>query len=179
MLLAEIIHATGNGQGPKAALLRPSPGISDALQLLEYLGTFNNQAAIQRRDQIQRIYSHISSVHSQSPPKESPSPCRDHTHQHGELQAQSSAWDPPLTPPPVNRSAIASGSIPTGPDATGFPTLETMSEGYTAASLPIEFPDDPYAMYSLYYDRDLNLTGGDLPDFEQLQRHFFGSDPVT
>jgi hypothetical protein len=49
-------------------------------------------------------------------------------------------------------------------------------DGYASASLPMPFPSDVQTMYSLYQGDDFVLTGADVADFEELQRHLLGSD---
>lgn len=164
MLLAAIIESTNN-EGQQIPLLRPSPGISDAIQLLDYLGSFNNNAAIQRRDQIQKLYDRIPSLMSQSHSSEGPV-TNDESLQPG-LSAQGLSG--PIYP--------GGNSIDESQAAQSFDFMDNASmEGCTVGSLPIEFPDDPQAMYSLYHPEDFTLTGGDIADFEELQRHLFGND---
>ncbi|CAI7632205.1 unnamed protein product [Penicillium manginii] len=164
MLLAAIIESTNN-EHQQIPLSRPSPGISEAIQLLDYLGSFNNQAAIQRRDQIQKLYDRIPSLMSQSRSSEGP------TSNDGSLQMRLSAQT-------LSGPIYSVGNNTDESQVTQ--TFDFMGnagmEGCTVGSLPIEFPDDPQAMYSLYHPEDFTLTGGDIADFEELQRHLFGND---
>lgn len=163
MLLAAIIESTNNNKGHTIVSLRPNPGISEAIQLLDYLGTFNNQAAIQRRDQIQKLYERIPSLTSQSRSSEGVAG-NDVV-----LQGISRGQDisaPVYSVGNSDESQLAHTSEIMGGGG--------MVDGCTVGSLPIEFPDDPQAMYSLYHDEDFILTGGDMADFEELQRHLFG-----
>jgi proline utilization trans-activator len=164
MLLAAIIESANN-EDQQIPLLRPGPGISEAIQLLDYLGSFNNQAAIQRRDQIQKLYDRIPSLMSQSRSSEGP------TSNDGSLQMRLSAQT-------LSGPIYSVGNNTDESQVTQ--TFDFMGnagmEGCTVGSLPIEFPDDPQAMYSLYHPEDFTLTGGDIADFEELQRHLFGND---
>lgn len=63
----------------------------------------------------------------------------------------------------------------------GFSQYDDVMESYTSGTvegdfvpvtLPVEFSDDPHAMYSLFHDQGFSLTGENQADFEELQRHF-------
>jgi hypothetical protein len=57
-------------------------------------------------------------------------------------------------------------------DAMGSYTSGTVEGDFVPVTLPVEFSDDPHAMYSLFHDEGLSLTGENQADFEELQRHF-------
>lgn len=158
MLLAAIIESTNNTRGQHLSFLKPTPGILESLRLLDFLAGYQNQAAKARRDQIQRLYDHIPALveylhvgtgnggNGQSP-----------------FGPSSSQAVPTPRHPPSHMSTWDSES---GRD---------MMDGYMA-SLPMPFPSDAQTMYSLYQGDDFVLTGADVADFEELQRHLLGSD---
>jgi hypothetical protein len=164
MLLATIIEATNNTRGQHLSFLKPTPGISESLELLNFLAGYNNQAARSRRDQIQRLYDHIPALvetlheaigtgngNAQSPFGSSTSQVMPTPHStRGQPPTYSNMWD-----------VGSSGDV---------------MDGYASASLPMPFPSDAQTMYSLYQGDDFVLTGADVADFEELQRHLLGSD---
>lgn len=167
MLLAAIIASANNHRGQHLAFLKPSPGVSESLELLDFLAGYHNQAAKTRRDQIQRLYDHIPALvetlhtnteetSTQSPLNSSRSQAVLTPHSHG-----------------MNDSNQASQSHMNHWD---FESGVDGMDGFTSASLPMPFPSDPQTMYSLYQGDDFILTGADVADFEELQRQLLGSD---
>ncbi|OKP05934.1 hypothetical protein PENSUB_6654 [Penicillium subrubescens] len=164
MLLAAIIESTNNTQGQYLTFLKPTPGISESLELLNFLAGYNNQAARSRHDQIERLYDHI--------------PALVESFHEGIGTSNGNAQSP--------LGSSASQVIPT-PHSTGdhppsyisawnFESGGDMVDGYASAYLPMPFPSDAQTMYSLYQGDDFVLTGADVADFEELQRHLLGSD---
>lgn len=166
MLLAMILDNFNGRQSHKLAYLRPTPGVLDAIKLLDYLGSFKNQAAIDRRDQIQRIYNSILQRAGRFGSSEVLA-ANDQSIQESPLQNQST----PLYYFGNNPDESQLGQT------AGF-TGDIGMEGCTVGSMPIAFPDDPQAMFSLYHGGPypLDLTGGDSADFELLERHIFCDD---
>ncbi|KAF3402065.1 hypothetical protein F1880_009884 [Penicillium rolfsii] len=164
MLLATIIEATNNTSGQHLSFLKPSPGIAESLELLSFLAGYNNQAASSRRDQIQRLYDHIPALVE----------TLNTDIGTGNVNAQS------------RFSVSADQVIPTA-NSTGAHSPSYIStwnleggggmmDGYGSASLQMPFPSDAQTMYSLYQGDDFVLTGADVADFEELQRHLLGPD---
>lgn len=58
----------------------------------------------------------------------------------------------------------------------GSYTSGTVEGDFVPITLPVEFSDDPHAMYSLFHDQGLSLTGENQADFEELQRHFLWNE---
>lgn len=168
MLLAAMIESTNNTRGQHLAFLKPSPGISECLQLLDFLAGYHNQAAKARRDQIQRLYDHIpalvETLHAEVG--------------HGDANGQSplalSGQAMPTPHSTGDNDPIQ--SLPAYTSTWDFASGGDMGDGYTSASLPMPFPSDAHMMYSLYQGNDFVLTGADVADFEELQRHLLGSD---
>ncbi|KAJ5152630.1 uncharacterized protein N7482_009108 [Penicillium canariense] len=171
MLLAAIIESTNNTEGRQLAFLKPSPGISESLKLLDFLAGYHNQAAKARRDQIQRLYEHIPALLESlragrtSGDRNIPSPL-------GSCNGQSAP-----TPRSTGGSEL-NQSQPPHSNLWDFDSGGNLLDGYASGSLPMQFPTDPHTMYSLYPGDDFVLTGGDLADFEELQRHLLGPDSV-
>jgi proline utilization trans-activator len=164
MLLAAIIESTNNNRGQHLAFLKPTPGISEALELLNFLAGYNNQAARARRDQIQRLHDHIPAL-------------VETLHAgvgtgNGNAQSPFGSSTSPLITTPHSTGAHPLSYINTSNFESGGDILE----GYTSASLPMPFPSDAQTMYSLYQGDDFVLTGADVADFEELQRHLLGCD---
>ncbi|KAK5807633.1 hypothetical protein VI817_001891 [Penicillium citrinum] len=164
MLLAAIIEAASPEHSASMVPFKSSPSILEAITLLDYLGTFNNEAAIQRRDQIQKLYDRIPSLVRQPHPSEV-SITSEGNHRHNALAEGIHA---PVYP---DESHQGIGRVPQSPNITD----NTGIEGWTVNSLPLQLPDDPQRMYTLYHNDDFTLTGGDVADFEELERHLFGN----
>lgn len=164
MLLTAIIEATNNTRGQHLSFLNPTPGISESLELLNFLAGYNNQAARSRRDQIQRLYDHIPALVESS--------------QEGIETGNGNAQTPfgpsasQVIPTPHSTGAHPPSYI----NAWNFESGGDVVDGYASASLPMPFPSDAQTMYSLYQGDDFVLTGADVADFEELQRHLLGSD---
>lgn len=51
-------------------------------------------------------------------------------------------------------------------------TSGTVEGEFVPVTLPVEFSDDPHAIYSFFHDEGFDLTGENQADFEEVQRHF-------
>lgn len=164
MLLAAMIESTNTTRGPQFEFLKPSPGISESLELLDFLAGYHNQAARARRDQIQRLYEHI--------------PALVETLHAGTGTGNGNAQSPfgSSTSQPVPTPHSTGGHPPSYTNTWDFESGGVTVDGYTAVSLPMPFPSDAQTMYSLYQGDDFVLTGADVADLEELQRHLLGSD---
>jgi proline utilization trans-activator len=167
MLLAAIIESTNNTRGHHLSFLKPSPGILESLQLLDFLAGYHNEAAKARRDQIQRLYDHIPAL-VESLQIETGSGGN------GQLPFDSSGSQAAQTPHPT-RANTSSRHPSSHMHAWDPESGRDMMDSYTA-SLQMPFPSDAQTMYSLYQGDDFVLTGADMADFEELQRHLLGSD---
>lgn len=167
MLLAAIVASTNNTRGHHLSFLKPTPGILESLQLLDFLAGYHNEAAKARRDQIQRLYDHIPALVES-------------------LQIETGSDGNGQSPFGSSSSQAVQTPLPTGANTSNrHPPLHVqtwdpesgrdMMDSYTA-SLPMPFPSDAQTMYSLYQGDDFVLTGADVADFEELQRHLLGSD---
>lgn len=157
MLLAAIIDAAGVSNGSNPASLKPSPGIHEAMQLLEWLSGLHNRAATVRVQQMLGLYRRIPSLmEAVNLPEDTNDPDRVHSLSRVEGTV-ARAYSPENYDPNIRMSGAS---------------MEELDQ----SSLPIEFPTNPHDMYSLYHDEDFVLTGADMADFEVLQRHLFGDD---
>lgn len=167
MLLAAIIKSTNNSRGQHLAFLKPSPGISESLELLDFLAGYRNQAARARRDQIQRLYEHIpalvETLHTSTEEMNTQSPL-------------SSSRSQAVPIPHATGDNISNQQPSSYANPWDFENSGGMVDGYASASLQMPFPSDAQTMYSLYQGDDFILTGADVADFEELQRHLLGSD---
>lgn len=167
MLLAAIIKSTNNSRGQHLTFLTPSPGISESLDLLDFLAGYHNQAARARRDQIQRLYDHIpaliESLHASTEEMNTQSPLSSSRNQ--------------AVPTPRSTGDNLSSQQPSSyENPWDFESSGGVVDRYASASLQMPFPSDAQTMYSLYQGDDFILTGADVADFEELQRHLLGSD---
>ena len=166
MLLAAIIESASPAQCGILIPFKSSPCVLEAIELLDYLGTFNNEAAIQRRDQIQKLYARIPSLFKEPHASELST-----TGEEGQLQN-----------PPTDGVHVPVYSGENNQDEGQVSQFQTSIipgnagiEGWTVNSLPMQLPDDPQRMYTLYHNDEFTLTGGDVADFEELERHLFGN----
>lgn len=51
-------------------------------------------------------------------------------------------------------------------------TSGTVEGDFVPVTLPVEFSDDPHAIYSFFHGEGFELTGENQADFEEVQRHF-------
>ena len=51
-------------------------------------------------------------------------------------------------------------------------TSGTVEGEFVPVTLPVEFSDDPHAIYSFFHDEGFDLTEENQADFEEVQRHF-------
>lgn len=157
MLLAAIIDAAGVSNDSSPVSLKPTPGIYEAMQLLEWLSGLHNCAAMIRLQQMLELYRRIPSLmEAVNLPEDANDPDRVHSPSRVEGTV-ARTYSPEHYDPNIRMSGAS---------------MEELDQ----SSLPIEFPTDPHDMYSLYHDEDFVLTGADMADFEVLQRHLFGGD---
>lgn len=198
--------------------LAPSPGLSEALEILDYLVGRGNEFALQRAREVRRMRDHLSTF--LDIPKNSPSEFRSHLpvatgsgpsggQQSPATMAMSTSAEEKgagedararqqnfrdmtvrgsverggLTPSGSSRaSQLGSRSLldsslwndisylwmqpaPGAEDAQAFEQAEGMAD---------LLPEDAYNWNSIYHNQDLALTGQDLGDFGELERHILG-----
>ncbi|KAI3538771.1 hypothetical protein CSPX01_09307 [Colletotrichum filicis] len=198
--------------------LAPSPGLSEALEILDYLVGRGNEFALQRAREVRRMRDHLSTF--LDIPKNSPSEFRSHppvatgSGPSGGQQSPATMAVPTssedkgagedararqqsfrdmtmrgsverggLTPSGSSRaSQLGSRSLldsslwndisylwmqpaPGVEDAQAFEQAEGMAD---------LLPEDAYNWNSIYHNQDLALTGQDLGDFGELERHILG-----
>ncbi|KAK1658439.1 hypothetical protein BDP55DRAFT_682632 [Colletotrichum godetiae] len=198
--------------------LAPSPGLSEALEILDHLVGRGNEFALQRAREVRRMRDHLSTF--LDIPKNSPSEFRSHpaaaTRSEAAVEKQSPATmvvstsssdkgagedvrarqqsfrdmsmmrgsveRGGLTPSGSSRaSQLGSRSLldsslwndisylwmqPAGADdAQAFDQAEGMTD---------LLPEDAFNWNLIYHNQDLALTGQDLGDFGELERHILG-----
>ncbi|KAK1491209.1 hypothetical protein CTAM01_10324 [Colletotrichum tamarilloi] len=198
--------------------LAPSPGLSEALEILDYLVGRGNEFALQRAREVRRMRDHLSTF--LDIPKNSPSEFRSHPpvatgsgpsggqqspatmavstssedkgagedararqQSFRDMTMRGSVERGGLTPSGSSRaSQLGSRSLldsslwndisylwmqpaPGVEDAQAFEQAEGMAD---------LLPEDAYNWNSIYHNQDLALTGQDLGDFGELERHILG-----
>ncbi|UQC81859.1 uncharacterized protein CLUP02_07345 [Colletotrichum lupini] len=198
--------------------LAPSPGLSEALEILDYLVGRGNEFALQRAREVRRMRDHLSTL--LDIPKNSPSEFRSHPpvatgsgpsggqqspatmavstssedkgagedararqQSFRDMTMRGSVERGGLTPSGSSRaSQLGSRSLldsslwndisylwmqpaPGAEDAQAFEEAEGMAD---------LLPEDAYNWNSIYHNQDLALTGQDLGDFGELERHILG-----
>ncbi|KAL0943358.1 fungal specific transcription factor domain-containing protein [Colletotrichum truncatum] len=206
MILTLVIDSTRN----ENERLAPCPGLSEALETLDYLVDRGNEFALQRAQEVRRMRDHLSAW--LNIPKNSPSDVRSShattTSADRESQGKSNnntsnsenlekdAEMQPFTFPASTPRNIGENSLLTPSGRTsqlGSRSLLDSSLWNDISYLWLQpssaddnqpfvqtngmadlLPDDAYNCYSIYHNQNLTLTGQDLGDFEELERHIYG-----
>lgn len=197
MILTLIIDSTSDDNHK----LAPSPGLPDALEILDYLVARGNEFASQRAREVRRMRDHLSTF--LDIPKNSPSEVRNRpTTVAGDASIVVSRDDegggadaearrhvfPGSTPkegggvtPSGRTSQLGSRSLLDSSLWNDISYLwmqpaagEDTQVAEQAAGMPELMPEDAYNCYSIYHNQDLTLTGQDLGDFGELERHILG-----
>ncbi|KAH0428447.1 fungal specific transcription factor domain-containing protein [Colletotrichum camelliae] len=204
MILTLIIDSTSDD----SQKLAPSPGLPDALEILDYLVARGNDFASQRAREVRRMRDHLTTF--LDIPKNSPSEVRNNRPPAvaGDASIVASVDDDGGGADSEARRHAFPGSTPKGPGEgggvltpSGGRTSQLGSRSLldsslwndisylwmqpaagedaqvaeqTAAGMAELVPEDAYNCYSIYHNQDLTLTGQDLGDFGELERHILG-----
>ncbi|KAF0322784.1 hypothetical protein GQ607_010025 [Colletotrichum asianum] len=197
MILTLIIDSTSDD----SQKLAPSPGLPDALEILDYLVARGNDFASQRAREVRRMRDHLSTF--LDIPKNSPSEVRnrppavagdasivvsmDDEGGGQDAEARRHAF-PGSTPkeggvvtPSGRTSQLGSRSLLDSSLWNDISYLwmqpaagEDAQVAEQAVGMAELMPEDAYNCYSIYHNQDLTLTGQDLGDFGELERHILG-----
>ncbi|KAI8195243.1 putative transcriptional regulatory protein [Colletotrichum sp. SAR 10_65] len=197
MILTLIIDSTSDD----SQKLAPSPGLPDALEILDYLVARGNDFASQRAREVRRMRDHLSTF--LDIPKNSPSEVRnrpptvagdasiivsmDDDGGGQDAEARRHAF-PSSTPkeggvvtPSGRTSQLGSRSLLDSSLWNDISYLWMQPAAGEDAQVPEQaagmaelMPEDAYNCYSIYHNQDLTLTGQDLGDFGELERHILG-----
>ncbi|GJC93110.1 fungal specific transcription factor domain-containing protein [Colletotrichum higginsianum] len=195
MILTLIVDSTCD-EGQRLA---PRPGLSEALEILDFLAGRGNDFALQRAREVRRMRDHLSTF--LDIPKNSPSEFRaNRPGTSGVMEGQ---------PVATTTTSTVAASTPgydveearRRPDAAGAgqqagvqepPRFEPVerhlvpvdaaaggggegSQAFEAAEgMADVLPEDAYDWNSIFHSQDLTLTGQDLGDFGELERHLLG-----
>ncbi|KAI8187115.1 putative transcriptional regulatory protein [Colletotrichum sp. SAR 10_86] len=198
MILTLIIDSTPDD----SQKLAPSPGLPDALEILDYLVARGNDFASQRAREVRRMRDHLSTF--LDIPKNSPSEVRNRPPAvSGDASIVVSMDDEGGGQDAEARRLAFPGSTPKEGGGVVTPSGRTSQLGSRslldsslwndisylwmqpaagedaqvaepAAGLAELMPEDAYNCYSIYHNQDLTLTGQDLGDFGELERHILG-----
>jgi proline utilization trans-activator len=166
LLLAAIISSPDPGDSSNFPFLTSSPGIREGLQLLDYLAGRQNHAAGARRDQLQSLHERLPSfmqgICVSGVDTENPSASQAASNNMVIANARTSSAE----------ADFYQGGVSQYDEVMGSYTSGTVEGDFVPVTLPVEFSDDPHAMYSLFHGEGFSLTGENQADFEELQRHF-------
>ncbi|CAI7575487.1 unnamed protein product [Penicillium manginii] len=166
LLLAAIISSPDPGDSSNFPFLTSSPGIREGLQLLDYLAGRQNHAAGARRDQLQSLHERLPSfmqgICVSGVDTENPSASQAASNNMAIANARTSSAE----------ADFYQGGVSQYDEVMGSYTSGTVEGDFVPVTLPVEFSDDPHAMYSLFHGEGFSLTGENQADFEELQRHF-------
>ncbi|KAI8169784.1 hypothetical protein K4K49_010941 [Colletotrichum sp. SAR 10_70] len=198
MILTLIIDSTSDD----SQKLAPSPGLPDALEILDYLVARGNDFASQRAREVRRMRDHLSTF--LDIPKNSPSEVRNRPPAvAGDASIVVSVDDDGGGQDAEARRLAFPGSTPKEGGGVVTPSGRTSQLGSRslldsslwndisylwmqpaagedaqvpeqAAGMAELMPEDAYNCYSIYHNQDLTLTGQDLGDFGELERHILG-----
>ncbi|KAJ5728754.1 uncharacterized protein N7483_003262 [Penicillium malachiteum] len=146
LLLAKIISSADANDSCRFPFLNASPGIKEGFQLLDYLASYQNHAARARKRQIQTLQECMPSFMQGL----------------GSAEMENQAVRTPQT---ISSNAGHE-------DITRSYTVGTAEGEFIPVTLPVEFSDDPHAIYSFFHDDVFELTGENQADLEEVQRHF-------
>ncbi|OHE97723.1 hypothetical protein CORC01_06928 [Colletotrichum orchidophilum] len=199
--------------------LAPSPGLSEALEILDYLVGRGNEFALQRAREVRRMRDHLSTF--LDIPKNSPSDFRTHPPVVAAGSGSGGGQQSPATivvstssekgtgddarrarqqgfrDATTTRGSVERGGLtPSGGrrasqlgsrslldsslwndisylwmQPTGAEDAQALEQAEGMADL---LPEDVYNWNSIYHSQDLALTGQDLGDFGELERHILG-----
>ncbi|KAJ0359892.1 hypothetical protein COL154_007940 [Colletotrichum chrysophilum] len=197
MILTLIIDSTSDD----SQKLAPSPGLPDALEILDYLVARGNDFASQRAREVRRMRDHLSTF--LDIPKNSPSEARnrpptvagdasivvsmddDGGGQDAEARRHAFPGSTPkeggVVTPSGRTSQLGSRSLLDSSLWNDISYLWMQPAAGEDAQVPEQaagmaelMPEDAYNCYSIYHNQDLTLTGQDLGDFGELERHILG-----
>ncbi|KAK1574622.1 uncharacterized protein LY79DRAFT_593184 [Colletotrichum navitas] len=206
MILTLIIDSTCEEGGK----LAPRPGLSEALDILDYLVGRGNNFALQRAREVRRMRDHLSTF--LDIPKNSPSEFGTNRPGMASMAAEGGEQSLATTVfsatgddgDDTQAAATTSRSVDRGvltssgrasqlgsrslldsslwndisylwmqPAAAAGPNDEGQSFRQTEGMAEL-LPEDVFDWNSIYRDQDLSLTGQDLGDFGELERHILG-----
>ncbi|KAK1963437.1 hypothetical protein LY78DRAFT_683298 [Colletotrichum sublineola] len=208
MILTLIVDSTCE-QGGKLA---PRPGLSEALEILDYLVGRGNEFALQRAQEVRRMRDHLSTF--LDIPKNSPSEFRLHRTGMANMAAEggrspsiafsatgaegdeTQAGQQSFPGARMSRSADRGGLTSSGRasqlgsrsllDSSLWndisylwmqPAAASDDEGQSSKQpegMAEVLPEDVFDWNSIYRNQDMSLTGQDLGDFGELERHILG-----
>ncbi|KDN70964.1 hypothetical protein CSUB01_09962 [Colletotrichum sublineola] len=208
MILTLIVDSTCE-QGGKLA---PRPGLSEALEILDYLVGRGNEFALQRAQEVRRMRDHLSTF--LDIPKNSPSEFRLHRTGMANMAAEggrspsiafsatgaegdeTQAGQQSFPGARMSRSADRGGLTSSGRasqlgsrsllDSSLWNDISYLWMQLAAASddegqsskqpegMAEVLPEDVFDWNSIYRNQDMSLTGQDLGDFGELERHILG-----
>ncbi|KAF6809169.1 fungal specific transcription factor domain-containing protein [Colletotrichum plurivorum] len=172
MILTLVIDSTRD-EGEKTA---PTPGLADALEILDYLAGRGNKFALQRAREARRMRDLLARFLNipKSSPREGarrgegdrpPKSVGDGTGAASQLGSRSlldsSLW---------NDISYLWMQQPSGQAADE----DAQQLSFEPSGVTDVLMDDTYDYYSIYHNQDLALTGQDLGDFGELERHILG-----
>ncbi|KAK2055294.1 hypothetical protein LY76DRAFT_596179 [Colletotrichum caudatum] len=210
MILTLIIDSTCEEGGK----LAPRPGLSEALEILDYLAGRGNEFALQRAQEVRRMRDHLSAF--LDIPKNSPREFRTHRPGMASTGAEDSEQSSTMVlsatgnegdeaqvgatvSRPADRVSLASSGRASQlgsrslldsslwndisylwmqPAAAVAATSASNDEGQSlkqqTEGMAELLPEDVFDWNSIYRNQDLSLTGQDLGDFGELERHILG-----
>ncbi|KAK2031066.1 hypothetical protein LX32DRAFT_662090 [Colletotrichum zoysiae] len=209
MILTLIIDSTCEEGGK----LAPRPGLSEALEILDYLAGRGNEFALQRAQEVRRMRDHLSAF--LDIPKNSPREFRTHRPGMASIGAEDSEQSSTMIlsetgnegdeaqvgatmSRPGDRVSLASSGRasqlgsrslldsslwndisylwmqPAEAAAAAASNDEGQSFKQQTEGMAELLPEDVFDWNSIYRNQDLSLTGQDLGDFGELERHILG-----
>ncbi|KAK1994784.1 hypothetical protein LX36DRAFT_613646 [Colletotrichum falcatum] len=186
--------------------LAPRPGLSEALEILDYLAGRGNDFALQRAREVRRMRDHLSTF--LDIPKNSPSEFRtnrprmtsvaaEYGEQSSTMVVSATGGDGDETRGGATRRSADRGGLTSSRRASQLgsrtlldsslwndisylwmqpaagPNDEGQSFRQTEGTAEL-LPEDVFDWNSIYRNQDLSLTGQDLGDFGELERHILG-----
>ncbi|KAM5344696.1 hypothetical protein ACJ41O_010558 [Fusarium nematophilum] len=173
----------------------PVPGLQEAMDMLQYLADRGNAFARQRFQEVQSVWSHLSTI-LQVPDTLDSGAAQVNPTSTAEPNSQENQHHIPSASPVTGAQgdeeglAQSEGNLP----ANGYPwdalmwnnipdmwvhPMDSTSEGYSMGNLVADLPlEDSFDQYqSLLNDPDWVLTGQDVGDFAELRRHVLRLNP--
>ncbi|KAJ5703215.1 hypothetical protein N7488_010763 [Penicillium malachiteum] len=146
LFLAKIISSADVNDSSRFPFLNSTPGINEGFQLLDYLSSYQNHAARARKRQIETLQECLPSFMQGM----------------GATEMENQ----------IARTPQTISSNPGHEDMIELYTIGAIENEFVPVTLPVEFSDDPHAIYSFFHDEVFDLTGENQADFEEVQRHF-------
>ncbi|EEU33481.1 uncharacterized protein NECHADRAFT_98443 [Fusarium vanettenii 77-13-4] len=150
--------------------INPSPGLQEAMDMLQYLADRGNIFARERFREVQGVWDHLSAT-MQVPESQLPSTLRAR-----EINGDQEEMRQDMLPSHEGQSWGT--SMWNNHPAMWLP-MDLASDGHTVGSLVADLPlEDAFHQYqSLFNDPNWTLTGQDVGDFAELRRHVFWLNP--